>query len=138
MPKRKTDDVGGELFVAAYERALWRFPTDAITYLTDTAIQSSQWFPTVAECLDIVGRWIRDDIHAQRHREARRRLLREKSLRERDRLDSLPPAPRRRMTQDDVDQMSGSLRAVGLRCGALIENPDGTISPNPDDDEEAA
>lgn len=40
------------------------------------------------------------------------------------------PAPK--LTQADVDRMPAKLREIGLKCGALVQDADGTITPTPE------
>ena len=56
LPKKVTDDLGGELVVAAYRRMLGGYSDAAISYLTERALRL-KWFPTIAECLDILADW---------------------------------------------------------------------------------
>lgn len=56
LPKKVTDDVGGELVVAAYRRMLGHFSEAAISYMTEHALRL-KWFPTIAECLAILEGW---------------------------------------------------------------------------------
>lgn len=43
-----------------------------------------------------------------------------------------PPAPP--ICQADVDGMNASIRALGLKCGALVQTADGSIIPAPRDE----
>ena len=75
LPRRNADDLAGELFAAAYEDALWQFPGEAITWLGRQAMRECRWFPTIAECLERLQGWTRDD-GAVRMRSAARALVR--------------------------------------------------------------
>jgi hypothetical protein len=56
LPKKVTDDLGGELVIAAYRRMLGKHPDLAISYLTEQALLR-KWFPTIAECNEILAEW---------------------------------------------------------------------------------
>lgn len=81
LPKQNTDEIGGELFVEAYRRQLGHLPNDAISHLADQATRECRWFPTIAECLELVRSWRRSDQAAQRLMQARSLVSREKSAR---------------------------------------------------------
>lgn len=131
LPRRQADDLSGELFVAAYERQIGHYPDDAITYLCDQAIRSCKWFPTVAECLDILTGWRRSDAATERQWEARRLANREKNLRWQDdlaarRAETPPP-----ITQEAIASMTPELIRLGLGCGALVRDDEGNVRPAP-------
>lgn len=62
LPKRSSDDISGELFVAAYNQKLGHYPAEQISFLADQAMERCKWFPTIAECMEIMGEWRRRDI----------------------------------------------------------------------------
>jgi hypothetical protein len=66
LPRQAVDDLGGELFVEAYRRQLGEYPTDAISYLADEAMRRCKWFPTIAECHEIISGWRRWDADTLR------------------------------------------------------------------------
>jgi len=129
VPKRNLDDVSGELFIAAYRRQLGCHPRDAISFLADRATSSLKWFPTIAECLEIIADWRRDDDEARRRHLARKIALRERSARRADQPIIAYECPA--LTQADVDQLSDSLVSIGIKCGALIRDGDGNVMPAP-------
>lgn len=53
------------MLVAAYRRKLLHYPHDAVSYLTDQALELCKWFPTINECLEIIGRWRRRDENTE-------------------------------------------------------------------------
>lgn len=61
LPRRAADDVSAELISAAYQRKLGHLSKGAISFLVDQALDRCHWFPTIAECLEIVAAWERDD-----------------------------------------------------------------------------
>lgn len=138
LPKRSQDELSGELFIAAYQRKLGHFSNAGMSYLADKAMDKCQWFPTIAECLEIMeGYWRQDDLW-QRRNFARELDQRERSARNREEL-----AARRiehaKMTQADVDVLPEGLKRIGLRAGYLIEGEDGRVllTPEPEHDPNA-
>lgn len=127
LPRQNTDDLGGELFVAAYERHLGGYPQDAIEYLTDRATGECRWFPTIAECRQILEAWRRTDSAALRRDTARRLEGRERMARVNERND--PPPALREITQAEVDGMSDEMRRFGMACGAITQTADGRFVP---------
>lgn len=129
LPRQQTDDLGGELFVEAYQRHLGHYPDAGINYLTDRAIARCRWFPTVAECLEIMADWRRDDEHTRRKSAALAAARRETNERENDRRTfTWRKEP---ITQADVDKMPDYLRNVGIACGALERDENGNVRPVP-------
>ncbi len=77
LPRQQSDDLAGELFVEAYRRQLGDQPSAAITYLADQAMRQCRWFPTIAECLEILSGWRRCDADVMRQQKARTRYSEE-------------------------------------------------------------
>lgn len=125
LPRQQTDDLGGELFVRAYERHLGEYPNEAISYLADRATGECKWFPTIAECKTILGDWRRNDEALHKRNLARSIAQRER----RARFDEArPSAPARNpITQEDIDGLSAFNRAMWLRLGFLVEDEDGNV-----------
>lgn len=73
LPRRADDDGTGELRAAIYARHLGDFPLPALAYLAREAIEQCRWMPTVAECLQILNGWKRND-DAKRARDLARHL----------------------------------------------------------------
>ena len=71
LPRQNSDELTGELFVETYRRQLGEWPADAISYLADQATRQCRWFPTIAECLEIMGGWRRCDADVLRKQKAR-------------------------------------------------------------------
>lgn len=127
LPRRHADDVSGELFVAAYERQLGGYPAQAIEWLCDRAIETKQWFPTVAECHEMLTTWVRRDEAVQRRQQARRRAYDEEQARRREQpAYSYDPPPKA-----DISTLSPTLIEIGLKCGALVRNETGDVEYAP-------
>lgn len=131
LPRRNADDVSGELFVGAYQRKLGHLPDTAITHIADQAMERCKWFPTIAECLELLNGWRRDDEHTARKAKAsllvrderRAREDEERAFRWRDKSADL--------TQEQVNAMQPHVLRLGVACGAIVENEDGTHRPAP-------
>lgn len=130
LPRKQADELSGELFVAAYERQLGHYPEPAISFLCDEAIRTCRWFPTVAECLEILAQWHRNDAAVQRKRQAAAMAGRERMRRDEERR--APKGSPFHITQAEVDKMTPNLVKIGLACGALVEDADGNVKPAPD------
>ena len=70
LPRQNSDDVAGELFVETYRRQLGDNPAAAISYLAEQATRACRWFPTIAECVEIVSGWRRADADTLRQSKA--------------------------------------------------------------------
>lgn len=77
LPRQHSDDLAGELFVETYRRQLNEYPAPAISYMVDQATRRCRWFPTIAECIEIIGGWRRHDADTMRRDEARSLYYRE-------------------------------------------------------------
>lgn len=129
LPRRQADDISGELFVAAYQRQLAHLSEPQVQFLCDRALQTCRWFPTIAECLEIVGQFRRDDEAVHRKRRASTLVAREKNSRWYDRQEwRRLKTPE--MTQEMVDAMSPEMKRMGITCGALYEDSEGVVRPS--------
>lgn len=121
LPRQNTDAVGGELFVEAYRRQLGHFSDDAIAYLAERATRECRWFPTIAECLDMLGGWKRCDEATRRRQMARSLAGQERMARERDQRLLENGGPSRAMSQDEIDALPPHMVKLGLAAGFLRE-----------------
>lgn len=135
LPKRSSDDVSGKLMAAAYRRMLGDQPEAAISFLAERAMKTCKWMPTIAECFEILGEWQRNDEHVQAQNLAVNAIMIERRHRELEN-NRKAGAQAPEITQEDVDNMSPDLIRLGLSCGALIKNEDGSVSVAPKKDEE--
>jgi hypothetical protein len=131
LPRRNADDVSGELFVAAYQRKLGHLPDAAISHIADKAMEQCRWFPTIAECLELLTGWRRNDEHTARKTQAGLIARREREAREAEERAFNHRDRDRDLTQEDVDKMQPHVLRLGVACGAVVENSDGTFSPAP-------
>jgi len=61
LPMRSTDDDGGKLMAATYARMLGHHSREALLFMAEQAVAMCKWFPTIAECGEIIGTWRRTD-----------------------------------------------------------------------------
>lgn len=129
LPRQNADEIGGELFVAAYKSHLGGFPQDAIEYLTHRATGELRWFPTIAECREIIGQWHRNDEAVHRRNLALTLAGRERLAREEEQTALAKPPAMREITMAEIEGMSDAMRALGVSCGAIIQTEDGRYVP---------
>jgi hypothetical protein len=55
LPRKGGDDLASELMARAYYRLLGHLSQDEISRLTEMVLDRCRWFPTVAECRDIMA-----------------------------------------------------------------------------------
>lgn len=84
LPSRPADDLDGELMVAMYHHHLGKFSPAALDFLTKRATRDCRWFPTINECLEIVGGYVRSDEHTLARTAARKLFYREDNLRDQE------------------------------------------------------
>ena len=56
LPKRQGDELGGALLVKGYHRMLGHLSEAEMGWLTEMVLDECKWFPTVAECKEMMGR----------------------------------------------------------------------------------
>lgn len=107
LPMRAMDETSGKLLVATYYRMLGNWPREAISYLAERAVAECKWFPTIAECRDILADWERTD-EPKRAKDAANGLIESRAARaERERFHEKEEFLRRlragAVTQAEVD-----------------------------------
>jgi hypothetical protein len=113
LPKRNMDDATGQAMLAVYYRMIGNMPRPAIAYLAEKAISTCKWFPTVAECKDILARW---KPPPPPQSAARKALFDELQARlDRD-MDALKAGT---VAQDAIDRWPPRWRQVGATQGYL-------------------
>lgn len=124
LPRRQADDIAGELFVAAYEQALGRYSKPQLEYMTRKAIELHKWFPTVAECLDIIREWWRPPDEASERKALAQKLVSQEEAHQRRELEELEhgffKALREgKIAQEKINAMPFHLVREAQRMGAL-------------------
>src|SRR5690606_24745344 len=75
MPKKAGDEISGELLARGYWRMLGEKLTEQeMSDLTEMVLERCKWFPTVAECREIMGEqsYTNPFFRGTRHRELTR------------------------------------------------------------------
>lgn len=125
LPKRNSDDLSGELLVSAYQRKLGGFCKDQISYLSDKALERCEWFPTIAECMAIIGEWKRNDDLLQLQEHAKGMVFWDRQARFRTVMSELACGA---YSQEQIDAMPDSWKVVGETRGYLWSHSDGSYS----------
>lgn len=135
LPKQAKDEIDGKLFVAAYQRMLGGYPKDAISYLAEHSMAHCRWFPTIAECIDILQGWRRDDQDTRYRNKVLQIVRREQNARHEEAEAQRRKRNIRPITQAEIASMSEDLIALGIQVGALKKLDDGMIVPNEEPEE---
>ncbi|MFN3474067.1 MAG: hypothetical protein ACK4ZW_08485 [Blastomonas sp.] len=107
------DDATGSTVFSVYYRMIGHMPRPAIAYLAEKAIATCKWFPTVAECKDLLAKW---KPPADARPAAQKAIADEMQARlERD-MDALKAGT---VTQATVDAWPMRWRQVGWTKGYL-------------------
>lgn len=125
LPRRNSDDLGGELFVAAYQKMLGSYPKAAVSFVTEQALARCKWFPTIAECLEIMTEWRRSDkpyLAWNERKITSTRLIRAEME---QRAADQRFANSSYLTQDQVDRMLPHVVAMAIECGNVVLDDSG-------------
>lgn len=125
LPKQSKDELAGKLFVAGYQRILQAYPKDAISFLAEQAMTRCRWFPTIAECIEILQEWRRSDAETRRRSHILQAIRREEEARRIDQREA--SRDMRPMTPEEVAALPEPVISLGLSCGALKRLDDGTV-----------
>lgn len=128
LPRKNDDEKTGEERTKIYARMLGSNPVEAIDFLMETAFKECRWFPTVAECLDILARWKRNDEPMQAHLLAKTICQRERQVR----FDALMGRlARRELDQNEIDALPDRIKEMAevraylwrCDCGCYVARP---------------
>lgn len=122
LPRRADDQITAELRYAIYRRKLIGYPHDALKFMVSTVLDELSWYPTIAQCLDILGRWRRSDGEGQRRASAASMARAERQARFDEVMRALE---RREIDQDGIDALPISICVVGAERGFLRLHDDG-------------
>lgn len=128
LPRKQDDEKAGEERIKIYARMLGDQPAAAIDFLLTKAFETCRWMPTVAECLDILKGWKRDDEPMQAHLLAGTLSRKERQARFDEVMDRLR---RRLLTQDEIDALPARVAAAAearmflwrCDCGSYVARP---------------
>lgn len=116
LPGRGDDEVSGGLRLNLYRRHFGHLPREALAYLTDKATLTCRWFPTPAECVDILKGWERTDDQFRAIRRAKALAQREWQTRFDEAMSDLRFG---RATQEQVDAMPDRWKEIAVTQGHL-------------------
>jgi hypothetical protein len=119
LPRKTSDELSGELFVAAYQRKLRDFSNDAISYMSDKALETCRWFPTIAECMELASEAPRTDEAVQRKIAAYQIASAEKALI--DALDAAEPTAEAAIAAEDFAGAMAALASLRAPIDAFFE-----------------
>ena len=109
LPMRFTDEDSGKLLIATYHRMLGNYCREAIAYLAERSLVECKWFPTIAECREILDGWRRDDEPARTRQSARWKIEGVKqvaaNIAQRQFAEDMQRLERGEMTQAEVDDL---------------------------------
>lgn len=128
LPRQGSDDLSGELFIAAYKRKLGHMPKDQINYITDQALERCKWFPTIAECMSIGAEWERDDEAVRNQANAIAAIGREKQQRMEEAMQAMRDGT---INQDEIDALPPRWQSIGETRGYLRRGDDGGYALRP-------
>lgn len=125
LPKRNSDDLSGDLLIRAYSGKLGGFSEGQINYLLDRALERCEWFPTIAQCIAIIGEWQRNDAPLLLQERAKSMVLWDRQRRFDGVMAHLAAGT---FTQDQIDALPDSWKVVGETRGYLWAKDDGSYT----------
>jgi hypothetical protein len=111
LPRRKDDDVGGQLRVRAYELAIGKRSKVELEFMVTEALRNSKFFPSTSECVEILSRWSRDDEAVKERNRAETAARHERQARFDDVM--------RRLSRGECDQ--AAIDALPYRWKTMAE-----------------
>lgn len=125
LPRQKTDTLGGELRVRAYEIAIGHRPKEAIEFLVTEALRNCKFFPSTSECNEILSRWERNDDALRAKRQAETAVRREKEARFDELMGRLAAGE---VDQAEIDAMPVRWREIAETRSLLRREADGSYT----------
>ena len=116
LPSRNRSEIDQAVLTEAYLQALRRFPQSAIAHLQTAALERCRWFPTIAECMDILG-----EADTRHHLVGKREWVRSRVSREKQiRFDGMMFALQaREMEQADINALPLAVKRIAVERGYL-------------------
>lgn len=130
LPRKADDEVTGELRVALYRRILGVHPTGAIAFLCEETLRRCKWFPSIAECLEIIADFpggLSDLAKAKTIAAAR---IRHEMQARFDKV--MKGLKHRTLSQAEIDAIPRDWQMIGEARCFLRLLPDGTFVARPD------
>lgn len=122
---RRADDSGGNLRMKLYQAKLSGFSNGALSYLVEYGLERFHWFPSIAECLEVLKAFPNRERDGERKQQARHLMQREMNARMDEAIERLAG---RNVPQGDIDAMPGFWKRVGADKGYLWAWPDGRFT----------
>jgi hypothetical protein len=128
LPKRKSDDISGELLINAYRRMLGHLPTAQIDHLAVEVLAKCEWFPSIAECLRLAESWTRNDDALRNKGRAAVIARNERQAR----LDETMAALERgELSGEQIGALPERFIQIAHTRGLIWAETDGTFRPRP-------
>jgi hypothetical protein len=129
LPRQAEDEVTGPLKHKLYQAKLGGYSNDALSYLASKALEQCKWFPTIAECLQILAGFPNREIALERKNKAAWLVQRELNAR----LDEMVARlAKRDLTQDEIDALPEAAKLVAAEKCYLWAWPDGRFTVRDD------
>lgn len=135
LARRQQEGLSGDLFVATYRRMLGHLTKEAISFVTEEAIATCKWFPTVAECLEIAKRFVQPEHPFRAVRDmARGKLNVERNMRFREAMAAVESDE---MSDEQITALPERWRGMFAEMGLVWALRDGTYTRRPQDPDKA-
>lgn len=125
LPRRQDDQLTGKAKFALYRRILGGFSNEAISYLAEQATSKCHWFPTPAECLEILRSWPNRQREGENRDKARHLIQREMNARMDEAVEALGT---RKVPQEAIDAMPTAWKRRAAEKCFLWAWPDGRFT----------
>jgi hypothetical protein len=116
LPRRKDDSVSGQLRVRAYQLAIGNYPCLALEFLVTEALRACKFFPSTAECVEILSGWQRNDDALRAKRAAETAVRRESQARFDDVMQRMADGE---CEQAEVDALPRGWKSIAEMRGYL-------------------
>lgn len=126
LPKRAHGEDDGEILNRTYSAALKHYSARSLKFLAKRALAKCKWFPTIAECIEIIGEYRGDgEAFGALKVGAEARIRRELNMRMDEAVAALG---RRELSQDAIDALPDLTKRVAAEKGYLWKWPDGRFT----------
>lgn len=123
LPRRQDDQLGGKMRFSLYKRHLEGYSNEALSYLAEQATSTCHFYPSIAECLDILKAWPNRNRDAERQEKAGHLYQRELNARLDDTMSRLG---RRELSDDEANALDDFTKRVAVEKGYLRKLRDDT------------
>lgn len=129
LPRRQDDQLGGKMRFSLYKRHLEGYSNEALSYLAEKATAGCHFYPSIAECLDILKAWPNRNRDAERQEKAGHLYQRELNARMDEALGKMAE---RSLPQSEVDTLPEYWKRIAVEKGYLRKLRDGSYHVWPD------